>query len=389
MKKVAFVFLCLLLNMFTSQAQNIDSFFQKIHFLTEETPLVQYDYTFISGPVGYPVAEFGNGKIRYMPFDSMLFYYNAVSCNGGFVGQQIYTGDYVSIIDHTKNDVLMIQTDSFPFAYQIVQNVLSIRPDFLFDKTYYSEFLDSEGIESYETGEENLFGKPHAFLKLVYEDTEESRNDTTIYYFDKLSMLPVGYKMKFEYAGTEMEQVFLIHNLVILEPKETDWFDIGIFHEIGYKFRYASQIKRDQEKEKAQAGQSEVAQADTTMEETGSIIPFDFAAYKGKKIVMDFWYIGCGPCLRLIPVMEKLHEEYPEVAFIGMNVRDEAERIEKFMEIRKIKYPVMRDRFGFEQEYKMTGFPVILIFDEEGKLIRQLDGYSDGHDEEIREILGE
>ncbi|HAY72057.1 MAG TPA: hypothetical protein DCX89_09225 [Saprospirales bacterium] len=259
----------------------------------------------------------------------------------------------------------------------------------MYDKTFYLEFLDSDGIESYETGEENLFGKPHAFLKLVYGETEESRYDTTTYYFDKLTMLPVGYKMKFEYAGTEMEQVFLIHNLVILEPQETDWFDMGIFHEIGYKFKYASQIKRDQEKENAQAGQSEVEQADTTMEENSSIMPFDFDDYKGKKIVMDFWYIGCGPCLRLIPVMEKLHEEYPEVAFIGMNVRDEAERIAKFVEIKKIKYPVMRERFGFEQKYKMTGFPVILIFDEDGKLIRQLDGYSDGHDEEIREILGE
>ncbi|HAQ37540.1 MAG TPA: hypothetical protein DCQ58_03440, partial [Saprospirales bacterium] len=379
----------LLLNIFSSQAQNIDSFFQKIHFLTEETPLVLYDFVDISGPMGLTEERFGYGKIRYMPLDSMLFYHNIVSFYKDIISQQIYTGGYVSIIDHKKSDVLMIQTDSFPFAYKIVQNVLSITPDFLYDKTFYLEFLDSDGIESYETGEENLFGKPHAFLKLVYGETEESRYDTTTYYFDKLTMLPVGYKMKFEYAGTEMEQVFLIHNLVILEPQETDWFDMGIFHEIGYKFKYASQIKRDQEKENAQAGQSEVEQADTTMEENSSIMPFDFDDYKGKKIVMDFWYIGCGPCLRLIPVMEKLHEEYPEVAFIGMNVRDEAERIAKFVEIKKIKYPVMRERFGFEQKYKMTGFPVILIFDEDGKLIRQLDGYSDGHDEEIREILGE
>lgn len=375
--------------MFSSQAQNIDSFFQKIHFLTEETPLVLYDFIDISGPFGLTNSKLGHGKIKSVPEDSVQFYYNLMIIYEDGSSRQIYDGAYLSMIDPKKKDVLAIQTDSFPEAYNIIQNALFVVPDFLYDTSSFEAYLDPERIESFQIGEENLFGKPHAFLKITYGESEEVRFNITTFYFDKSTMLATGYKMKFEYAGTEMEQVFLIHNLVILEPKETDWFDMGIFHEIGYKFRYASQIKRDQEKEKAQAGQSEVAQADTTMEETSSIIPFDFASYKGKKIVMDFWYIGCGPCLRLIPVMEKLHEEYPEVAFIGMNVRDVAEKIEKFVEIKKIKYPVMRDRFGFEKEYKMTGFPVILIFDEEGKLMRQLDGYSDGHDEEIREILGE
>ncbi len=76
---------------------------------------------------------------------------------------------------------------------------------------------------------------------------------------------------------------------------------------------------------------------------------FTIDRYKGKIVVADFWYIGFGPCFKLMPVLEKLHDEYPDVQFIGLDPFDKTEKLEKFLYYRKIKYPVFHTP-GFEKK---------------------------------------
>lgn len=54
--------------------------------------------------------------------------------------------------------------------------------------------------------------------------------------------------------------------------------------------------------------------------------------YKGDKpVVIDFWASWCGPCMRLLPVMEQLAEKYKDqVIFLKVNADKEKELCNKF-----------------------------------------------------------
>jgi thioredoxin len=41
---------------------------------------------------------------------------------------------------------------------------------------------------------------------------------------------------------------------------------------------------------------------------------------QGKKILVDYWAPWCGPCKSLIPRLENLEKEYPNVTFVKINV---------------------------------------------------------------------
>jgi thioredoxin 1 len=41
---------------------------------------------------------------------------------------------------------------------------------------------------------------------------------------------------------------------------------------------------------------------------------------EGNKLVVDFWAEWCGPCKTLIPRLEQMEKDYPNVKFIKVNV---------------------------------------------------------------------
>ena len=41
---------------------------------------------------------------------------------------------------------------------------------------------------------------------------------------------------------------------------------------------------------------------------------------KGDRVLVDFFAIWCGPCMRLTPTIEKLADEYPEITFLKVDV---------------------------------------------------------------------
>ena len=46
-------------------------------------------------------------------------------------------------------------------------------------------------------------------------------------------------------------------------------------------------------------------------------------------VLVDFYADWCGPCRTLTPVLEKLSNQYPEVAFCKLNIDDNPESAQK------------------------------------------------------------
>lgn len=120
---------------------------------------------------------------------------------------------------------------------------------------------------------------------------------------------------------------------------------------------------------------------------------------KGEKLtVLDFWATWCKPCVRSIPELVKLSDEFQSkgVRFIGVN-EDSPRNISKvkpFATSLGITYPVLLDtNQELLADLLIDSFPTLVVLDSKGKVIYTHVGYSDGDEniikEQIEKLLGE
>lgn len=93
--------------------------------------------------------------------------------------------------------------------------------------------------------------------------------------------------------------------------------------------------------------------------------------FKGKVVLLDFWYLSCPPCRTSIPQIQKLHEKFlnQDVAIIGLNVTDiERAPILKFLNDNKITFPQYYKTGSLATDYKLQAYPTTLIIGKDGKI---------------------
>ena len=91
-------------------------------------------------------------------------------------------------------------------------------------------------------------------------------------------------------------------------------------------------------------------------------------ALKGQAMVLEFWATWCGPCIKAIPHLNELSEEFLEQPVRFLSITDEEESIiEPFLKSQPISGWVGLDfdRSIF-QDYAVLGIPVTVLVDKEG-----------------------
>jgi thiol-disulfide isomerase/thioredoxin len=111
-------------------------------------------------------------------------------------------------------------------------------------------------------------------------------------------------------------------------------------------------------------------------------------------VLFDLWYVGCPPCMKSAPVIEKLYLEYKDrVHFFSVNETDQdTAKIARFKEKMGISFPVLLG--GKEKlSYKVNGrniYPVFILMDAgSGKLLWKTEGYSENLEELIKNAIGQ
>ena len=104
------------------------------------------------------------------------------------------------------------------------------------------------------------------------------------------------------------------------------------------------------------------------------------ADYKGKYILLDFWSSGCGPCIKAFPEMKEVYEKYGDkLAIISMSVDTES-RWRKASEKHDITWSnwnEMKGEGGLYTNYRIRGIPYYVLINPEGKIEKQIKGYSE------------
>lgn len=101
------------------------------------------------------------------------------------------------------------------------------------------------------------------------------------------------------------------------------------------------------------------------------------ADYRGKVVVLDFWYRGCGWCIKAMPQVNALAEQFQgkSVAVLGMNTDRKEDDARLVAEAMSLKYDTLRAE-GIPEKYHVQGFPTLIVIDPEGKVRDVHVGYS-------------
>jgi thiol-disulfide isomerase/thioredoxin len=111
--------------------------------------------------------------------------------------------------------------------------------------------------------------------------------------------------------------------------------------------------------------------------------------YRGKVMVLDFWYRGCGWCIRAMPQIKELVDDFAgqDVAVLGMNTDSELEDALFVEKALQLNYPSVRIDNDLPEEYGVSGFPTLVIVDREGTIRDFHVGYSPTLREEVGESV--
>jgi thiol-disulfide isomerase/thioredoxin/outer membrane lipoprotein-sorting protein len=107
---------------------------------------------------------------------------------------------------------------------------------------------------------------------------------------------------------------------------------------------------------------------------------YSLAELKGKPVLLDFWATWCGPCIRSMPALEKIHTEYRDqgLVVLGIDVGEKRETVEKFLLTKPIPYPViMGDEAGIPAAYGVAVFPTFVMIGTDGKVVATQFGMND------------
>ena len=125
-----------------------------------------------------------------------------------------------------------------------------------------------------------------------------------------------------------------------------------------------------------QAQDAELAPAFTIPTSDGGTFSLDeHLATDGRPVFLNLWASWCFPCREEMPAIDAASIAHPEVAFIGVDVRDSRSDAEDFLHEIGITYLV-----GFDEndevdiKYKPLGLPASYIISSEGVIVERIFG---------------
>ena len=109
----------------------------------------------------------------------------------------------------------------------------------------------------------------------------------------------------------------------------------------------------------------------------------DISGYKlrkkelaGKIVVLNFWFMGCPPCRKEFPELNKLSLQYsgdPNVVFIAVSI--DRMGVPDFIKDHPLAYHVIEDGRDYADQFKIHLYPTNLVVDQSGKVRFHSSGY--------------
>lgn len=114
---------------------------------------------------------------------------------------------------------------------------------------------------------------------------------------------------------------------------------------------------------------------------------FDLAKMRGQVVVLNLWSVGCAPCRKEIPALNKIVSEFKDmnVAFIAP-AYDGPKSLKEFLKSNDFDYHIVADPEGEISElFDASAYPTHIIIDQHGIINSILVGDYETSVEELRQ----
>jgi thiol-disulfide isomerase/thioredoxin len=106
---------------------------------------------------------------------------------------------------------------------------------------------------------------------------------------------------------------------------------------------------------------------------------FDWASYRGKVVLVDYWATWCGPCRQELPNVKKAYKKYHDQGFevVGISLDEDPDKLQSFLNDQKIAWTTL-----FEPEeqhrgwshpmavhYGVSAIPMAILVGKDGKVV--------------------
>ncbi|QHW35411.1 redoxin domain-containing protein (plasmid) [Paenibacillus rhizovicinus] len=109
--------------------------------------------------------------------------------------------------------------------------------------------------------------------------------------------------------------------------------------------------------------------------------------YRGRRVVLHFWATYCPPCVKEMPVMQRIARQRDDTTVIGVNIGQSRGTVEAFAKSNGLTFPLVIDAVGkITDLYRIQALPTTILIGSDGRVSKIASG-AFGSDSQLTDWL--